>query len=261
MAAGASMIFKRAVARLKAQDWVAISIELAIVVVGVFLGTWVANWNQQRQAAREVRQTLVQLQPELRQLEDFSKSARTYYATTGRYAETALAGWNGDPAVSDSQFVIAAYQASQVYGFNNNGASWALVFGASDLRNIPDPAARQALTRLMTFDYSTINIGSVQTRYRDRVREVIPDSIQQKVRNSCGDVVNGTAGKVVLRPTCPIAIDPALAAETAAALRRDPALRQLLGQHRSAISAFLSNLELFDGQEGILSHRIDALGS
>jgi type II secretory pathway pseudopilin PulG len=254
------MIFKRAVAKLRAQDWTAISIELAIVILGVFIGTWVANWNQQRQAARETRQTLLQLKPELQQLEAFSKSAHIYYATTGRYADTALAGWHGDPAVSDAQFVIAAYQASQIYGFNNNGASWALVFGASDLRNIPDPDARQALTRLMTFDYSTINIGAVQTRYRDRVREVIPDSIQQTVRNSCGDIIDAARGTVELHPACPIAIDPALTAATAAELRRDPTLRRLLGQHRSVVSAFLANLELFDGQERILTQRIRALG-
>ena len=183
------MIFKRAVAKLRAQDWTAIGIELAIVILGVFIGTWVANWNQGRQAQNETRQMLLQLQPELQQLEAFSKSARQYYSTTGHYADTALAGWRNDPAVSDAQFVIAAYQASQVYGFNNNGASWALVFGANELRNIPDAQARQALTRLMTFDYATINISAVQTRYRDRVREVIPDSIQQQVREECGDTI------------------------------------------------------------------------
>lgn len=32
------MIFKRAVVRLRAQDWVAISIEVGIVIVGVFVG-------------------------------------------------------------------------------------------------------------------------------------------------------------------------------------------------------------------------------
>lgn len=42
------MIYKRVAARLRAQDWVAITIELAIVVVGVFVGTWVADWNQAR---------------------------------------------------------------------------------------------------------------------------------------------------------------------------------------------------------------------
>jgi hypothetical protein len=65
---------------------------------------------------------------------------------------------------------------------------------------------------------------------------------------------------VELHPACPIAIDPALTAATAAELRRDPMLRQLLGQHRSVVSAFLANLELFDGQERILTQRIRALG-
>ncbi len=39
------MIYKRVGARLRAQDWLAIVIELGIVVLGVFIGTWVANWN------------------------------------------------------------------------------------------------------------------------------------------------------------------------------------------------------------------------
>ena len=38
------MIYKRVAARLRAQDWLAITIELGIVVLGVFIGTWVANW-------------------------------------------------------------------------------------------------------------------------------------------------------------------------------------------------------------------------
>src|SRR4051812_15348756 len=200
------MIFKRAIARLRAQDWLAIFIELAIVVVGVFIGTWVANWNQQRQAAAQTRQTLKQLEPELRQLEIYSQRARDYYATTSRYADVALSGWHDDARVSDSDFVIAAYQASQVFGFNNNGASWSLVFGANDLRNIPDLQVRQRLTRLMTFDYTTLNLSAVKTRYRDSVREVIPDSIQQQIRSKCGDVVGNDGGSVVLRATCPITI-------------------------------------------------------
>ena len=34
-------------------------------------------------------------------------------------SDVALAGWRNDPKVSDNDFVIAAYQASQVFGFNN----------------------------------------------------------------------------------------------------------------------------------------------
>ena len=43
------MIFTRTLSHLRAQNWTAILIELAIVVVGVFIGLQVDNWNQARQ--------------------------------------------------------------------------------------------------------------------------------------------------------------------------------------------------------------------
>lgn len=42
------MIKRRLGERLKQQDWVGVTIELALVMVGVFLGIQVANWNDQR---------------------------------------------------------------------------------------------------------------------------------------------------------------------------------------------------------------------
>ena len=181
------MIFRRAVAKLRAQDRLAIFIEVGIVILGVFIGTWVANWNAARLSQRQTRETLIQLLPELKQLNAFSASARRYYAITDAYGRVALKGWARDPSVSDSDFVIAAYQASQIYGFNNNGASWSLVFGADQLRNIDDPAIRRPLTRLMTFDYLNLNLSAVKTPYRDQVRQYIPDEIQGAIRDSCGD--------------------------------------------------------------------------
>ena len=59
------MIFKRAVAKLSAQDWAAIAIEFAIVVAGVFVGTWVANWNQQRIEVEQTRHMLRNMKEEL----------------------------------------------------------------------------------------------------------------------------------------------------------------------------------------------------
>ena len=42
------MILRRLSQSLKAQDWLAISIEFVLLVAGVFLGIQVANWNQSR---------------------------------------------------------------------------------------------------------------------------------------------------------------------------------------------------------------------
>ena len=98
------MIFKRAVAKLRAQDWSAIAIELVIVIVGVFVGTWVANWNQDRVEQAETRKMVARLDPTLRQLTDYFQSARIYYDTTRAYSDTAIAGWRGDRSVSDADF-------------------------------------------------------------------------------------------------------------------------------------------------------------
>ena len=42
------MILRRLSANLKAQNWTAIAIEFVIVVAGVFVGTQVSNWNDER---------------------------------------------------------------------------------------------------------------------------------------------------------------------------------------------------------------------
>lgn len=42
------MILRRVVQRLKQQEWTAVVIEIAIVVLGVFIGLQVSNWNEAR---------------------------------------------------------------------------------------------------------------------------------------------------------------------------------------------------------------------
>jgi len=254
-----AMIFKRAVVKLRAQDWMAICIELVIVIVGVFIGILVANWNQERVKKQETREMLVQLKPELLGLRELSSNTRNYYAVTGRYGDTAFAGWDSNPDVSDGEFVIAAYQASQVVGFNNNGASWALVFGANELRDIEDPMVRAPLTRLMTFEYSYLNYSAVFTRYRDEIREVIPDDIQQQIRAVCGDKLQADRRSFALTYPCPLHLPPGEAASAAAMLREHKELPRFLRSHRSTVAAYNSNLDLFDGQVGLLIDRISKL--
>src|SRR5215213_8173169 len=95
------MIFKRAIAKLRVQDWAAISIELLIVIVGVFIGTWVANCNQARIERRQTEQTLSELQPGLEHFIGFFDTAKPYYNTTRAYADSAFAGWRRDPRITD----------------------------------------------------------------------------------------------------------------------------------------------------------------
>ena len=237
------MILRRMAANLRAQNWTAVAIELAIVIVGVFIGIQAANWNQQRQERNETAVLLSQLQTELRLFGAFLDRLDDYYVTTRKYAKTADAGWQSDPSVSDEEFVIAAYQASQVTAAGNNAAVWAEIFGAADLRNIENLEVRGNLARVMTFDYELIDLRSVSTPYREQVRKVIPDGLQNAIRTHCGDRPLADGFGFELPPTCSIDLPEREAAKTAAALRARPALAEELRWHQAAVANQLLNVE------------------
>jgi hypothetical protein len=237
------MILRRMAANLRAQNWTGVAIELAIVIVGVFIGIQAANWNQQRQERNETRTLLSQLQTELRLFGGFLDRLDDYYVTTRKYANTAAAGWQSDPSVSDEEFVIAAYQASQVTAAGNNAAVWAEIFGAADLRNIENLEVRGNLARVMTFDYELIDLRSVSTPYREQVRKVIPDDLQDSIRTHCGDRPLADSFGFELPPTCSIDLPDQEAAKTAAALRARPGLAEELRWHQAAVANQMLNVE------------------
>ena len=241
------MIYKRVAANLRGQNWLAIGIEFAIVVAGVFVGTQVSNWNAARIDRANSARLLAQLVPELRAQVDFYDTAKTYYATTRRFADVALKGWAGDRRVSDNDFVIAAYQASQIQGIGTNSDTWANIFGAERLSSIDDPAIRRDLSLLMYSDNSAIGVNAVDTPYRRNVRRIIPIETQDLIRTRCGDFTPADRANVVLLPeACDLTLPSNKAAEAAAALQAHPDLVEDLNWHVAAEAAFLSNLEVFD---------------
>jgi hypothetical protein len=244
------MILRRLSANLKAQNWTAISIEFLIVVVGVFIGTQVSNWNQARLEKQATNRMLDQLRPEIQSQFEFFESARVYYRSTKPYADQALAGWAGDHRISDNQFVIAAYQASQIYGIGINAQNWALTFGGNQMRDIDDPRVRRDLAVVLTADYEPVGFNAVSTPYRQHVRQISPSTVQDQIRASCGDrnvTREGAQYLVVLPVSCPLKLDPAEAAKAAAELRAHRELVPELNWHLAAIANYLTNV---DGLQG-----------
>lgn len=249
------MIFKRYAANLRAQNWSAILIEFAIVVAGVFVGTWVANLNQQRIEVLETEQMLRNLKPGLRGNLALFGTVRHYYVVTRRFGTTAFAGWRGEATVSDRDFVIAAYQASQNNYTGINGGSWSQAFGSDRLGTVDDPQLRKDLGQLMSIDYNVIE-QEIFTDYRRRVRQVIPEEVQDAIRAQCGDRRNAN-GVQELPETCSINLPSQQFAEAANALRAHPELVGELRWHFAAVATYTNNLELF---ETVSRRALDRIG-
>lgn len=238
------MIFRRLSQHIRAQNWAAVMLEFALVVLGVFLGISAANWNEVRRERAQTNRLLSQLHVELIEFDAYLKTLDDYYLITGRYAQRAFAGWENDPAVSDEQFIIAAYQASQVTAVSNNAVVWAEIYGADRLRNVEDLEVRRNLARIMTFDYSLVSLTSVSTRYREEVRKVIPDPIQTAIRAGCGDrPLPNNAAIFALPQRCSLDLPDGEASEAAAALRARPELAAELRWHRAAVANQLTNVK------------------
>ncbi|MES2120580.1 MAG: hypothetical protein V4513_08405 [Pseudomonadota bacterium] len=240
------MFLRRLTSSLKDQRWTTIVIELAIVVIGVFIGNQVSNWNQARIEKAQTQRMLMQLVPELRAELEFFASSQRYYQTTRRYADQTQAAWRKDGRTSDSDFVVAAYQATQITGIGINPDSWSLTFGGDQLRNIEDKNVRRNLEIVLTSDYTPVQFNAVATPYRQHVRQIIPSDIQDNIRRACGDrnIKSGYGIYLIqLPPRCELKIAPARAAATAAALRARPELPDELRWHLAAVATYLANTE------------------
>jgi hypothetical protein len=253
------MILRKLTTNLRAQNWTAITIDFLIVVIGVFLGIQASNWNQTRLQKLDAEHLLKRIEPEIDQILVFATNARDYYATTRRFADIAFAGWNGNPRVSDNDFVIAAYQASQIHGFGAS-QSWSAVFGADQLRNIDDDRVRIPLARLMTFNTDGLNASAVASRYREDVRQIIPDEVQQSIRQSCGDrLIRGELADYALPRRCSIRLDAATSKHVAAELRSHPELARELRLHLAGVSVYLNNLTQYEEEARIVGERLRVL--
>jgi len=251
------MIFKRFAANLRAQNWFAIGVEFAIVVAGVFVGNWVNDWSQAKAQQREARRLLVEIQPTLQRMVDYAPSGKAYYASVGQYAKTALSGWSGDPRVGDSDFVIAAYQASQLRFINNDSALWANLLGADQVRAVQDPVLRRKVMLFLTAGTSGFQLPST-TEYRKNVRRVIPIDFQRRITATCGDRLSPNGRSVALPMTCALKLDPVDARAIAARLRDTPTLADDLNWHLAVLVNFEDFLTGTATSAGNLSRDIDA---
>lgn len=252
------MLVRRLGTSLKEQHWMTIAIELIIVIVGVFIGTWVANRNQAAVERRDAERMVAEVRPGLWQFEEALKSAEQYFATANHYGDTAFAGWAHDPKVSDEQFVIATYQASQVTQVAMNGASWTQIYGGSELSRIPDPELRSDLAGVMALDFGQLSLANVTTPYRQDVREIIPDDIQGAIRAHCGDyVTRGAAIETLLPATCNVDFPASRWAAAARDLRGEQQLVKELRWHRASVASFVFIVGIFRRRVQRTMDRID----
>lgn len=84
------MILRRLAQQLREQNWAAIAIEFVLLVLGVFLGIQVSNWNAAIIERRDARDSLQRLEDDLRLSISLTQGNAEFMATNARDTELVL---------------------------------------------------------------------------------------------------------------------------------------------------------------------------
>lgn len=245
------MVIRRIRDHVATHNWFAMAVDVVIVVLGVFLGTQVNNWNEDRLDARRADQFRARLVDEL----DFN--ARQYALQLAYYRQAkadglqALAALTGSKPLTDRDFLIAAYQLTQM----DTTRAKTGVFDEMTDNGLVDRLGDEETQQVASDFYLSVEVAqrSIEATfpYRTLLREAMPYDTQIRIREECGDRPVYYKKRLVGITTvnsCPMVIDPDEAARAADAVRSTPDLQRQMTRYVASLDEKLVNLGLAEQQ-------------
>lgn len=182
------MILRRLSQLLKEQNWTAITIEFVLLIVGVFLGIQVANWNENRITENQAKLFSERLRSDLHVEAWGYEFQIQYYSEVLKNAEETLAILEGEVNTSHEQLLISAYRATQYNLQTRRRSSYDEMTSTGKISLITDPVLRDAASIIYTNpvldNFKNEALGS---RYREEFRMHVPLKVQNALGENCGD--------------------------------------------------------------------------
>ncbi len=219
------MILRRVIEHVREQNWTAIAIDFVIVVVGVFVGIQVANWNEARLETQRAQGFLQRLSGDLDQELIEIDRRIAYVGRSIEYGEAALA-WAEDGTLAQGsawQTVLAFFQASRILPYTPVDTTYQEMSSAGRLGLVRDAGLRASLTEyfvsgaLTRADY----ILRLNPEYRPHVRGLTPYRMARYIFTDCFKM---TDIRTVATLPCESPVDEATAAAVLARYRDAPGL-------------------------------------
>ncbi len=217
------MILPRIIAHFRKQEWTAIAIDFVIVVLGVFVGIQLGNWNEARleraQSAVFTRALVADLQADAVAY----RGVAGYYASVSDNAERVLESLEGNAPLSDEDFLISAYRASQVALVPVNSSTFEELVSTGRINLIADAALRRMAIEHFGLNYiEAAAEDGRQSEYRSLLRGTMPPDAHRAAREHCGDVASTEI--IALDYPCVLGLSDDAIQQAAEALRAEPTM-------------------------------------
>lgn len=242
------MLLRRITEHVKAQNWTAVTLDFVIVVVGVFIGIQVANWNASRQEHARAQSYSVRLLNELHAEYDTTISLANYYMSSKQAGQIAYAGLTDNKSIDDETILINAFRASQYNWYERRRATFDEIVASGALDLISDEQLRKtAIGAYNTPVFSILQLEGQNAEYRELFRKAINPEMHELLNDRCGDKeYDGSdfaVGLLTIEYECEVGAPREAISEAVQALNADPEIRRALGLRIAEMSSAVANLE------------------
>jgi len=227
------MVVRRIREHVATHNWFAVLVDLMILIIGVFIGMQVSNWNAARIERGEVRAYRTQIIDDLIANEEELVERAHYYRQVRDHALAAMKAVEGD-APRGEAFLVNSYQATQVSPIRMERSAYDEMIASGMAKNFGEPAVRR---RLSSYYAGTdrLEAGTIfSTGFRERIRREMMFAVQQRLRERCSDVIATSpegVETVTLPKQCRLQLSPTMISRAAADLSDTPELKQDLARH------------------------------
>ncbi|PHQ59610.1 MAG: hypothetical protein COC03_05055 [Robiginitomaculum sp.] len=172
------------------QNWFAVVLDFFIVVIGVFIGLQVSNWNSVRQQDQTAKVYIERIHQDLVINQDDLTQRMVYFSQVRTHALGALEGLDRPQETLSLPFLIDIYQASQHLRRELGRDTYDEILSAGANNTISDVAVRKRLANFYRSIQAAIVTTKDATPYRERIRTYMPYSAQAAIRNVCNDIIS-----------------------------------------------------------------------
>ena len=248
------MILRRFMQHVKEQNWFAVGLDVIVVIVGIFLGMQVTNWNETRIENETAKVYVERLKADLLGNKKDMEERIVYFSTVRGYAQNALKALNGPTENLDKEFVINIYQARHILDriLGRDTYDEILSVGALNTESTIEVRKRLAVY-YRSIGAQVANLDRIYP-YRDIIRKTIPYDVQMLIDADCNDIIttepNGEPS-ITLPAICDVDIPQPLV---------DEAIEEILGVNiKPELIQRLTHLNSILGSMRLIIKRIELL--
>ncbi len=223
------MILRRFMQHVKEQNWFAVGLDVIVVIVGIFLGLQVTNWQERINEDNAAKEYLNRLHDDLQVDLETINHREKYWTQVKEYSDIALVYLEAPELIPDDhwKYLLAVFQSSQITPFEVRDITYKELQQTGQMLLLRDKVLRTELAEYYSFNSGVAAETLLRAipAYRSHVRGLIPTDITAYIWLNC--IAQDDINSQYLIP-CDSPVTDKRAYEILARIRQDDQVLRLL---------------------------------